>query len=49
MICFATINRRKTMKKLILILLGAILVALMAASAAQACDTSDPGDQTTFE
>jgi hypothetical protein len=37
------------MKKLILILLGAILVALAAASSAQACDTVDPGDPSSYE
>jgi hypothetical protein len=38
------------MKKLILILLGAILVALAVASTAKACDSFDPGNpNTTFE
>lgn len=38
------------MKKLILILLGAILFGLVATSAAKAdCDTPDPGDPSSFE
>ena len=38
------------MKKLILILLGAILFAMAATTAAKAdCDTIDPGDPSSFE
>jgi hypothetical protein len=38
------------MKKLILIVLGAILVTLAASTMAMAdCDTPDPGDPTSFE
>ena len=38
------------MKKLILILLGAILIAVAASSELRAdCDTPDPGDATSFE
>jgi hypothetical protein len=42
-------NWRILMKKLILILLGAILVALATASSAHACESVDPGDSTSFE
>jgi hypothetical protein len=38
------------MKKLILIILGAILVALAATSVGRAsCDSIDPGDPSSFE
>ncbi len=37
------------MKKLILILLGAILLGLAAASAARACDDIPPQDEDHFE
>jgi hypothetical protein len=38
------------MKKLILVLIGAVLVALSASTVVRAdCDTPDPGDATSFE